>query len=206
MNFYDRYILPKYLDQTMKGKDFEMHRAHVASGAHGTVLEIGFGSGLNLPHYKGVSKLYALDPSRELFDLAQASVRASAFPIEFVQASAEEVPLQDNSVDCIVSTWSLCSIPDLPAALGEMLRVLKPGGTFSFIEHGASPKRFTAILQHVLTPFSKKIAGGCHLDRNIERVITDAGFEITKLEKFATSSKPLAYMYKGAARRKNTTP
>mgnify|MGYP001578012137 FL=1 len=183
----------------MKRKSFEKHRLAVAQAASGIVLEIGFGSGLNLPYYRNVSKLFALDPSRDLFVLAKGRVEKAAFPVDFLQASAEQIPLADTSVDAVVSTWSLCTIPHPQLALKEVLRVLKPGGTFSFIEHGKSPNRFVAAVQKCCTPFSKCFAGGCHLDREIEKLIRGSGFDIQKLDTFSTWSMPLAYMYRGVA-------
>ncbi len=199
MNLYSKYILPKLINSAMKRGDMEKHRLGVVSGASEVVLEIGFGSGRNVPFYKNVTKVYALDPSRELYDLAQEQIKDAAFPIEYLQASAASIPLGNETVDCVVSTWSLCSIPNVNLALKEIARVLKPGGKFVFIEHGKSPKRSVAWWQKVLTPGSKLFAGGCHLDREIENLITEAGFSFEKLEKFEQKSKPLAFMYKGVA-------
>ncbi len=192
-------MTPFLLDFTMKRKSFEKHRLDVARAANGIVLEIGFGSGLNLPYYRNVSKLYALDPSRDLFILANGRIEKAPFPVEFLQASAEQIPLADASVDAVVSTWSLCTIPHPQFALKEVLRVLKPGGIFSFIEHGKSPNSFVAAVQKCCTPFSRCLAGGCHLDREIEWLIRGSGFDIKKLGTFSTWSMPLAYMYKGIA-------
>ncbi len=170
MNFYNKYILPKFLSFEMKRKDMEKYRPSVASQAFGTVLEIGFGSGLNLPcyDYKNITKLYALDISLGLFDLAKESIEQVKFPVEFINASAEKIPLADGSVDSVVSTWSLCSIPHPSVALGEVFRVLKPGGKFIFIEHGKFPKGFMVNIQKFLSPLSEFFYGGCSLDRGIE--------------------------------------
>lgn len=192
-------MTPFFLDCAMKRKSFEKHRLAVAQAVSGVVLEIGFGSGLNLPYYRNVSKLYALDPSRDLFVLAKGRVEKAAFPVEFLQASAEQIPLADASVDAVVSTWTLCTIPHPEHALKEVLRVLKPGGVFSFIEHGHSPNRFVAMIQKWCTPFSKCFAGGCHLNREIEMLIHEAGFDIQKLDTFQEWPMPLVYMYKGVA-------
>lgn len=183
----------------MGSEKLEVLRPDVIQNASGVVLEIGFGSGLNLPFYKNVSKLYALEPSLELYSLSSERIRSAPFPIEHLQASAEEIPLSENSIDSVISTWTLCSIPDLQAALKEIYRVLTPSGTFVFIEHGKSPQKFFARMQHMLTPISKCLAGGCHLDRDIDTFIREAGFTLQKLEKFPQKSKPLAYMYKGVA-------
>lgn len=180
----------------MRNPSLDLHRLDVVKDAHGTVLEIGFGSGLNLPYYSNIEKLYALEPSRELFDLAG---KDNLFPIEHLHAFAENIPLPDNSIDAAVSTWTMCSIPDVPGALQEIQRVLKPGGKLFFIEHGKSSRSGMYFLQKIFTPFSKRFAGGCHMDRDVERLILDSGFVIEKIEKFEQKSKPLGFMYKGVA-------
>lgn len=183
----------------MSSKEVEKYRAGVVEQAHGLVLEIGFGSGLNLQYFKNISKLYALDPSLELFNLARDRIAHVSFPVEYIQVSAENIPLDEASVDCVVSTWSLCSIPHPDRALKEIHRVLKPGGKFIFIEHGISPKNFTASIQRFLTPVSKTLVGGCHMDRDIETIVKNAGFKIQKIDMFPQTSKPLTFMYKGIA-------
>ncbi len=183
----------------MKNRDFDVYRAEVAGEANGITLEIGFGSGLNLPYYKNIDKLYALDPSRELFDMAAKEIERISFPLERLVASAENIPLSDSSIDCVVSTWTMCSIPCPEVALREIFRVLKPGGKFSFIEHGKSPSAYVYMMQNFFTPISKRIAGGCHMNRDIERYIIDAGFEIQKIQKFTQRLRPLGFMYKGVA-------
>ncbi len=183
----------------MGNSDLEQHRVDVVSKLSGIGLEIGFGSGLNLPYYKNIIKLYALDPSEELREMAQKNILAASFPVERIADSAEHIPLPDNSLDFIVSTWTLCSIPNPKMALEEVARVLKPGGKFAFAEHGKSPKTYTSIVQGLLTPVSRYLAGGCHLNRDIENIILDTGFEIQRLEKFSQKSKPLGFMYKGIA-------
>jgi ubiquinone/menaquinone biosynthesis C-methylase UbiE len=202
MNFYDTHILPKILDFTMRRKYFEDQRKDVIGGVSGTVLEIGFGSGLNLPYYTDVTKLYALEPSKELWELAQLRIGGLDFDVEYLQESAEAIPLEDGSVDHVVSTWTLCSIPDIEIALREVHRVLKPGGTFSFVDHGKSPRSFVYTLQKFFTPCSKCLAGGCHLDRDIETLIQEAGFTIEKLETYQMNTTPLAFMYKGVTVKK----
>lgn len=199
MNFYNKYILPKYLNLTMGDKDFEKYRMEVTSRANGTVLEIGFGSGLNLPYYANIGRLYALDPSRELYEFAWGRIKMASFPVGYLQASAESIPLPDGTIDSVVSTWCLCSIPHPEVALREILRVLKPGGEFLFVEHGKSPRPFVFKVQNFLTPISKRVAGGCHMNRNIEKLVLDAGFEMLKIDKFMQKSKPLGFIYKGVA-------
>ena len=199
MNFYVRYILPKYLNRAMRGGGFKKHRSSVVGHASGIVLEIGFGSGLNIPYYKEVTKLYALEPSDGLFALSQEETKSYPFPIEHLRVSAEEIPLADDSVDSVVSTWTLCSIPHPEIALREIFRVLRPGGKFLFIEHGKSPRRIVFWLQRILTPISKHITWGCHMDRDMERLIIAAGFKIQEIEKFDHNFKPLGFTYKGIA-------
>ncbi len=177
----------------------EKERPGVVAEAFGEVLEIGFGSGLNIPYYKNVTKLYAVDPSEELYGLSLALVKGAPFPVEYIAASAEEIPLPKETVDAVVSTWSLCSIPHPEVALKEIYRLLKPKGKFLFIEHGKSPREGLATWQNRLTPLSKACLGGCHLNREIDTLIQQAGFKIIKVEKFPLPSKPLAFMYKGVA-------
>jgi ubiquinone/menaquinone biosynthesis C-methylase UbiE len=151
MDFYNKYVLPKLLDKGMKREEMNKLRPGVVEGASGVVLEIGFGSGLNLPYYKNTSKLYALDPSRELYELSKDKTGSASFPIEYLEASAEKIPLPDNSVDTVVSAWTLCSIPHPEIALREVVRVLKPNEKFMFIEHGTSPKSFWKNMQKLET-------------------------------------------------------
>lgn len=183
----------------MKNKELEQHRIDVVSELSGTGLEIGFGSGLNLSYYQRITKLYALDPSKELYEIASKDIANAPFEVEHVSASAERISLPDNSLDFVVSTWTLCSIPHPDVALKEVFRVLKAGGRFSFVEHGKSPKALISKMQNTLTPISKRVAGGCHMNRDIEHLILGAGFEMQKLEKFSQRSKPLGFMYKGTA-------
>lgn len=175
-------------------------RMAVVEKASGIVAEIGFGSGYNLPYYKNVSKLIAVDPSRKLFDLANDRITSVSFPVEYIQASAESIPLPNNSVDSVISTWSLCSIPHPEAALGEIVRILKPDGTFYFIEHGNSPNRIVAFFQTLFTPFTKTMAGGCHLNRHIEDLIKKL-FQSVTVEKSTPKGRPLAFTYKGVVQK-----
>lgn len=190
----------------MRNNSLNQHRHDVVSELSGAGIEIGFGSGLNLPYYKRVTKLYALEPSKELYQIASNKIKKLSFPIENIQASAEKIPLPDNHFDFVISTWTLCSISHPEVALREVFRILKPGGKFSFIEHGKSPKAFPAKTQNILTPLSKRIAGGCHLNRDIEKLILEAGFEIEKLEKFTQKYRPLGFMYKGMAIKSKRSP
>lgn len=199
MDFYKKRILPKYLNWIMKDEKLEKCRKEVVSGLSGIGLEIGFGSGLNLPYYQNVTKLYTLDPSKELHEIASINIKNTQFTTEHIFASAECIPLTDSSLDFVVSTWTLCSIPHPDIALKEIFRVLKPRGIFSFVEHGKSPKTLISKIQNILTPTSKLIAGGCHMNRDIEHLILSAGFEIKKLDKSSKKSKPISFMYSGTA-------
>ncbi len=183
----------------MSDKDLEKQRKEVVSDTRGQVLEIGFGSGLNTSYYPNIEKLFALEPSSELIEIARENIKETPFPIEYIQASAEKIPLPDNSIDCVVSTWTLCSIPHPEVALKEVFRVLKNGGHFSFVEHGKSSSNLICKLQNIFTPFSKRIAGGCHLNRDIEKIITEAGFTIQKISKSYRKFRPLNFTYLGSA-------
>ncbi len=175
-------------------------RSSTVSQTEGIVLEVGFGTGLNIPYYKNISKLYALEPSQEVFDIWKKNINIAKFPVKHLKDSAEHISLPDNSVDSVVSTWSLCSIAYPIVALKEIKRVLKPNGKFYFLEHGKSNKSFISKLQNILNPFSKCLLGGCNLNRKIEYLIIDAGFKIEKLEKFELKYKALAFMYRGVAK------
>ena len=197
MNFYNKYILPRLINSAMSKEGNNQHRKDVTSCVSGVVCEIGFGSGLNILYYKNITKLYALEPSQELYELAKEKVSGTSFVVEHLASSAESIPLSENSVDYVVSTWSLCSIPHPEIALKEVFRVLKPKGKFVFVEHGKSPRNLVAKIQKFLTPIQKQISGGCHLDRDIEKLVLDAGFTIETMKKFEVGYKPLAYMYQG---------
>lgn len=200
MNIYQKYILPRLINFVMQDEKNEKKRAQLIPRASGIVLEIGFGSGLNLPFYgKEVSKLYAIDPSKELWEFSKERVSKAPFPVEFINASAERIPLADNSVDAAITTWTLCSIPNPEQALREVQRVLKAAGKLLFIEHGLSPEKRISKWQIRFNPFWKRIAGGCHLDRKIDDLITNAGFKIVELKK-TPGKAALSYEYKGVAR------
>jgi ubiquinone/menaquinone biosynthesis C-methylase UbiE len=199
---YNKYVLPRLLDRGMGRADFNEARKEVVNQATGTVLEIGFGSGYNLPFYKDIKKLYALDPSSELYTYATDRVSAAPFPVEYLKNSAENIPLEDTCIDTVVSTWSLCSIPDLPQALTEIKRVLKPDGRFVFVEHGQSPKRINSTVQKLVTHVTRHFTGNCHLDRKIDDYITHSGLIIESLEMLPEEGRPLMFSYQGVAVRK----
>jgi ubiquinone/menaquinone biosynthesis C-methylase UbiE len=204
MNFYANHIAPSLINAAMKQKAIQTLRPSCVNHAKGIVLEIGFGSGLNLSYYSSeVTKLYALEPSAEFYAKSNANRKNSKLNIVHIQSSAEKIPLPDNSVDSVVSTFVLCSIPNVKSALTEIYRVLKPGGVFIFLEHGLSPNTAYAFLQNLGTPFSKLCAGGCHLNRDITKLVFSVNFKKKKLEKFALPYRPLAYIYKGIAIKPN---
>lgn len=202
MSFYKKRILPYLIDLSMRGENLEKLRSRVIKNASGTVLEIGFGSGLNLPFYKNIEKLYALEPNDKLYDIGKHKIKYAHFPIQHLNSEAEKIPLENDSIDTIVSTWTLCSVSNQEKVLKEIRRVLKKDGRFIFIEHGKSENGIIQSLQNILTPCSKCISGGCRLNLDIENLISNAGFEIKNLKKFEEKSKPLGFMYEGIAVKK----
>lgn len=201
MGFYDRWILPTLLDRVMRQSEIARFRRGVVPAARGRVLEIGVGSGLNLPLYTDeVTAVVGLDPSERLLAMARRRAEGSAVPVELVQGSATAIPLDDASIDMLVMTWTLCSIPEPVAALGEMRRVLRPGGALLFVEHGLSPQDGVARWQHRLTPLWRRIGGGCHLNRKVDDLLRLGGFEIAQLaNEYAVGPRPMTYMYQGRA-------
>jgi ubiquinone/menaquinone biosynthesis C-methylase UbiE len=201
MSLYSKYVLPKILNASMKREELVVLRKQTVSGAVGVVLEMGFGSGLNLHHYRNITKLLALEPSKELFEKS-LDIEKYSFPLERLAESAEKIPLADDSIDTVVSTFTLCSIPNPEKALIEIKRVLKKEGTFYFAEHGISlNNKKASLVQKILTPFSKKLCGGCHLNRNIQDLINNSGLTLVSINTSPLAKKPLAYMYVGAARK-----
>ena len=203
MGFYDRWIVPRLLDLAMRSRVLDHYRERTIETARGLALEIGVGSGLNLPLYgPAVTRVVGLDPSTELLRLASRRAGDVVIPVSLLRASAEHLPLADALFDTIVMTWTLCSIPNPIAALMEMRRVLRPGGRLIFVEHGLSPEIRTARWQHQLTPYWKRISGGCHLDRKTDDLIRAAGFQISAVETgYMTGPKPWTFMYQGSATR-----
>jgi len=202
VDFYARWILPRLLDLAMRNKEATRYRSALVPQARGRVLEVGVGSGLNLPFYgPDVERLTALDPSEPLLRMARGRARAAPFPVEFLARSGEDIPLPDGSVDTVVVTWTLCSISDPRKALSEMRRLLKPGGTLLFAEHGLAPDAGVRAWQHRLNPAWRRVAGGCNLNRDTEQLLRRSGFDIVKLDTgYANAPRPLGYMYVGHAR------
>lgn len=183
----------------MNNPSFEAYRRDVIKKAKGRVLEIGFGSGGNISYYENIDVLYALEPSKELFEISKNNLKATSFPINHIESPAEKISFPDSSFDTVVSTWCLCSVSDPQQVIDEIYRVLKPGGLFVFIDHGKSHNKVTVILQNTLTPLSRALAGGCHLNRNIEELLHLSPLSIDSMEKFTLKGRPTIYMYKGVA-------
>lgn len=203
MGFYARHVLPRLIDATMRNADTARLRAAWVPRASGEVLELGIGSGLNLSFYSSeVRKVYGVDPSLELQRLARQRAAGGRVEVRFLTQSAEEpLPLGGGSIDTAVVTWSLCSIPDAPAALGHVRRVLKPSGLLIFLEHGRSPDPGVVAWQDRLTPLFKRIGGGCHLNRKVDDLITAAGFRIGEMTTgYQPGPRLLTYTYQGVAR------
>jgi SAM-dependent methyltransferase len=200
--FYERWIVPRLLDLAMRNRLLDHYRQQTIASARGLVLEVGVGSGVNLPLYgPAVTRLVGLDPSPELLRLASKRAADVVIPVSLLRASAEHLPLADAVFDTIIMTWTLCSIPNPMAALTEMRRVLGPGGRLIFVEHGLSPEIRVARWQHRLTPCWKRISGGCHLDRKTDDLIRVAGFQIDAIElAYMQGPKPWTFMYQGSAK------
>lgn len=183
MSLYERFVLPRLVHCVCGLETHRRQRLKVVPMAAGDVLEIGFGSGLNLAHYDpaAVRRVWALEPSAGMWDLAWEAVRRSALPVELLQVSAEEIPLPDESVDTVVMTYTLCTIPDAPRAITEARRVLRPGGTLLFCEHGAAPDERVRRWQERINPLWRRLAGGCNLNRHAPSLLEAGGFRIAEL-------------------------
>ena len=202
MSFYARRILPPLIDLSMRNKEATRFRARLVPNATGVTLEVGVGSGLNLPFYsERVTRLFAVDPSVELLRMAKKKSGATPFPVAFLAQSGEELPIEQESIDTVVLTYTLCSIPDPAKAMRELRRVLKPSGELLFAEHGLSRDAAVQRWQRRLNPLWRRVAGGCNLDRKIDELIASAGFQLVELKnEYAKGPKPMTYMYSGRAR------
>lgn len=202
MGFYENRILPHLVHLAMRRDTFSAYRRRLVPSAQGLVLEIGVGSGLNLPLYThAATHVIGLDRSPRLLSMARQVHPETGVPIELIEGSAESLPMEGGSVDTVVTTWTLCTIPDVVAALREMRRVLKPSGELLFVEHGRSPDAKVRRWQDRLTPVWKRLGGGCHLNRPIRELLEGSGFRIERIETgYMKGPKPMAFMYEGSAR------
>ncbi len=200
MGFYNDQVLPRFTDLTL-GRMMEPTRARVASGLARDVLEIGFGSGRNVPHLPpGVNRLLAVEPVAAGRKLAAARIAASPVPVEFVGTDGQDLSLPDGSIDHVLVTWTLCTIPNVVRGLEEVERVLRPGGTLHFVEHGRSPKAGAAQWQDRLTPLWGKVFGGCHLNRPIDELIERSGLALDTLRTYNMGGPELmGFAYEGIA-------
>ena len=201
MGFYEEQILPRFVDLALGGRQFARLRARVASQLDGEVLEVGFGSGRNVPYYpRSVKRVRAVDPATVGRKLATTRIAATSVPVEYVGLDGQSLQLDDESVDHVLTTWTLCTIPDVHTALVEINRVLRPGGGLHFLEHGHSPEPKVAQWQDRLTPLQRRIAGGCHLNRPIDRVIASSGLLIKKIDNYYMKGpRAFGYMFEGIA-------
>jgi len=192
MGFYEKYVVPRFINVACGAKPITYQRKKVVPMASGRILEIGIGTGLNLEHYDPakVEKVIGLDPSEESWKLAGERAKDLPFEVEFIGLPGEEIPLDDDDVDTVLVTYSLCTIPDPHKALEGMRRVLKPGGKLIFCEHGAAPDADVAKWQDRINPFWKRLAGGCNLNRKIPSCLEEGGFAIAEMETMYLPSTP----------------
>lgn len=201
MGLYRDHVLPHITNLSMRNRENLPYRRRVTSAAEGRVLEIGIGSGLNLPFYPAsVDEIIGLEPSPKLAGMTRRAAKDTSLHVSLIEGSAEAIPLDGGSIDTVVTTWTLCTIPDADRALGEMRRVLRPGGQLLFVEHGLSPEEGVRKWQDRLTPVWKVIGGGCHLNRPIRALIENGGFRIDAIETgYAKGPRPVTFMYEGRA-------
>lgn len=201
-NFYDKYILPKVVHWACRQKSSQKQRSKIIPLAKGHVIEIAIGSGLNLPYYRTeyIQSLTGLEPSNEIWQLNKVQTDRLDFNFKFINAFAEDIPVKSNTFDTAVITYALCTIKDPHKALSEIKRVLKPDGILLFCEHGLAPDKNIKNLQNKINPYWKIMAGGCHLNKDIPKLITDNGFKIIALDKmYIPGWKPASYNYRGIA-------
>ena len=205
MSFYNKYILPKVLNCACASKPINYQRDKIVPLAEGVVLDIGIGSGLNIPFYNKtkIKQLYGLDPSKELLDIAKSVAKKENLEIEFLQCGAESIPLPDKSIDTVLMTYTMCTITDVALSNSEIIRVLKDDGKLLFCEHGLAPDKNIAKWQKRINPLWSKIAGGCNLNRDIPNLISSSGFKISNMEEMYLPSTPkfAGYNYWGVAKK-----
>ena len=201
VSWYGDQIVPRLTDVVMRREELMRIRARVAADLAGEVLEVGFGSGLNVPHYpRAVRRVRAVDPATVGRLLAAKRVAASEVAVEYVGLDGEELTLESSSVDHVLITWTMCTIPGVERALREMCRVLRPGGGLHFVEHGRSPDPAVARWQDRLTPLQRRLAGGCHLNRPIADLVSASGLELaTMTNYYAKGPRAFGYMFEGIA-------
>jgi ubiquinone/menaquinone biosynthesis C-methylase UbiE len=202
MNLYRRVIFPQLLDLALSGERMERYRRQLLAHVQGAVLEIGFGTGLNLPCYpEHIRKITGVDPNPGMGSLARRRIASSPIAVDWQVADAQELPFPSQSFDSVVSTWTLCSIPNVAKALREIRRVLRAGGKLFFLEHGLSEDPQVQRWQNRLNPLQKVIADGCNLNRDMARLIREAGFRFEQLERFYMADQPkfIGYTYQGIA-------
>lgn len=202
MGLYANYVFPWLMELTLGRQQLAEDRRKALADARGEVLEIGFGTGLNLPHYpREVDLLAAVDPARMLYRRVERRIAAAPMPVEIANVDAAGLPFDAGRFDCVVTTWTLCSIDNVTAALGEIRRVLKPGGAYLFLEHGRSGLGSVARWQDRINPLWRHIGVGCNLNRPIDSLIRGAGFHVERLERYAMADMPriLAEHYVGRA-------
>lgn len=202
MGIYSNYIFPRVLNSFMSSGQFKKQRKKLLESVGGEILEIGFGTGLNLEFYpEHVRKITAIDPNAGMNQVAQRNIKKSGIEVDSRILSGENLPIEDRSFDTVVCTWTLCSIPDAQRALREVKRVLRPGGRFFFVEHGLAPDPAVQKWQHRLTPIQKVIGDGCHLNRPIDQMVTGEGFKLSEIETFYMPKAPrfAGFMFRGIA-------
>ena len=202
MSFYATHLFPYLMDWSMGTRGFQEQRREALRPLHGDVLEIGFGTGLNLAHYpQAVTGVVALEPARLLPGKVASRIAAAPMPVELVHDSAEQLSFGERRFDCVLSTWTLCTVPDVAAALREVRRVLKPGGAFVFLEHGRSDSPGIAKWQDRFNPLQQRIGVGCNMNRAIDRLIAEAGLKLERLDRFQMPGIPrlVGEMYRGIA-------
>jgi ubiquinone/menaquinone biosynthesis C-methylase UbiE len=205
LSFYNKYILPKVLNCTCASKPINYQRDKIVPLAEGVVLDVGIGSGLNIPFYNKtkIKQLYGLDPSKELLDIAKSVAKEEKLEIEFLECGAESIPLPDKSIDNVLITYTMCTIPDVAISNSEIMRILKDDGKLLFCEHGLAPDKNIAKWQKRINPLWSKIAGGCNLNKDIPNLISSSGFKILNMEEMYLPGTPkfAGYNYWGVAKK-----
>lgn len=201
MGIYEDRVLPRIVDVALGSRAMAKLRRRACEGLNGEVLEVGFGSGRNVPYYPpDVARVRAVDPATVGRKLAAGRVAASPVPVDYVGLDGEHLPLEDGAVDHVLITWSLCTIPNVDRALSEVRRVLRPGGTLHFVEHGRAADPQVARWQDRLTPIQRRLFGGCHLNRPIDALIEQSGLALTTVQAgYQKGPKPFTYMFQGTA-------